>query len=1165
MSAMTRNFLLCLLVISSATLLYGQAGATGTIIGTVTDNSGAVVAKVSVDVTNIDTAVTKHTETTSTGDYSVPYLQPGTYRVTVEARGFQKSVVDGVVLVVAQEARANVTLKPGATSETVEVQANAVALETDSATVSQTVTQQQVNELPLNGRNFLSLLFIGAGAVETNGEMGQMRQGEGNAISINGSRPESSNYMLDGLANTDTALETPAVILSQDAIQEFKIQSETYSAEYGFSANQINIVSKSGTNQLHGSIFEFDRNDAFDAKAPFQTAVPELRQNQFGFVVGGPVYIPKVYDGRNRTFWLVNYEGWRIRNGTNSFFSAPDATELGGNFSAENLPAYGTAACTAALSTNLPCMPVNPTTGLPFPNNTIPTTSFSRIATAELGAGLFPAPNCIGCPQGNYRLNTTLPNTVNQQTYKLDENLGRFGSIFFRYTKDDFANDGISGSVSVPAGVSVFTENSTNWEISHTITLGHNIINNFRFGHFEAIANQGGNPAPSAAVSAMNISGVYQDIPAAFRLWPTISFQSLNAAYGSQGNDSTTSDIPMWEFADSVSTVRGKHTLTVGFDFRKWIQKRDLSADYLGDFTYNNNTVLNNGTACPNATGLCGTGNQVADFLLGYYNNASTFQPGPFSAPGQVGNTNQYHFLYVAPFAQDDWKVSNRLTLNLGLRWDYRSVPFEQNNKMFWFDTAQPGGGLCYADQGLGTQTVSALGGPIAPPGNGFYDYCGRHNPADGSKKPFAPRIGFAYRFGDKTVVRGGYGLFFDSSETREIDDSGDIYPFVVRASPNPTTDPTLPKLTDNMFPPVTLHQVSPAVDGSQFFAVIISEKPRNPYVQQWSLSAQRELARNTTLEVNYVGNKGTHLLNRTNIGQPLPPTDPELCETSGGTAGDCPVATRRPYPNITSSNGFLDSEWDGYSNYNAFNAKFERRTKSMAFLTVYTWAKSLDDKSAAAGLGATNAFAGHMDEHDPRLDYGPSDFDVPHRFVASYVYQLPFGRGKHYGGGMNKAADIAVGGWEVTGVTTFQKGFPFSVLCNDTLGLLITFTQRCNEVGAPGSTHNINNWFNPASFVQPLPGQFGNSGRNNLTEPGINNWDVGLDKTFDFTERIHFQLRLETFNTFNHADYGLDPSQAGVSPGQSAVGNSITGPGFGQVTLARPGRIVQLGGKITF
>lgn len=289
--------------------MFGQAGATGTILGTVTDNSGAVVPNAAVTITNVATGVNNQTRTGSSGDFTVPYLTPGTYNVTVESQGFQKSVVQNINLVVAQQARADVVLKPGSVSESVSVEANAVSLDTDTSTISQTVTQQQVNELPLNGRNFIDLLFIGAGAVQTNGEMGQMRQGEGNAISINGSRPESTNYMLDGLANTDTALNTPAVILSQDAIQEFKVQSETYSAEYGFSANQVNIVSKSGTNQLHGSIFEFDRNDAFDAKAPFQTSIPELRQNQFGFVVGGPVYIPKVYDGRNKTFFMVNYEG----------------------------------------------------------------------------------------------------------------------------------------------------------------------------------------------------------------------------------------------------------------------------------------------------------------------------------------------------------------------------------------------------------------------------------------------------------------------------------------------------------------------------------------------------------------------------------------------------------------------------------------------------------------------------------------------------------------------------------------------------------------------------------------------------------------------------------------------------------------------------------------
>jgi hypothetical protein len=383
----------CLFFIVSASLLYGQGGANGTILGTVTDSSGAVVGNAEVDVTNVATGVVSHTSTSANGDFSAPNLATRIYSVTVKAQGFQIALADNITLSVAQQARVNVVMKPGQVSETVQVEASSVSLDTDSAAVAQLVSQKQVEQLPLNGRNFLNLLFIGAGAVQTTGEQGQMRQGEGNAISINGGRPTSNNYTLDGLVNTDTALNTPAVILSQDAIQEFKVQSETYSAEYGFSANQVNIVSKSGSNQLHGTAFEFLRNDAFDAKAPFQSAIPELRQNQFGFVLGGPIYIPKVYDGRNKTFFLVNYEGWRIRNGINQdTFNVPDPAQLGGDFSASGLTPV-TAGCIPSATTF--CMPIDPTTGAPFPGNVIPTSSFSRLAQVAIGAGLFHAPNCF--------------------------------------------------------------------------------------------------------------------------------------------------------------------------------------------------------------------------------------------------------------------------------------------------------------------------------------------------------------------------------------------------------------------------------------------------------------------------------------------------------------------------------------------------------------------------------------------------------------------------------------------------------------------------------------------------------------------------------------------------------------------------------------------------
>jgi hypothetical protein len=1138
---MKKNLLFLLFVaLAAVTTAFGQSGV-GTILGTVTDSTGAVIANATVEIMNSATNVTQRTQTTSAGTYSVPYLHPGLYRITVTMTGFQKSIVDNVTLSVDQEYRANVIMKPGTISESITVEATAVALDTDNAAVSQLVSEKQVTDLPLNGRDFQQLLFIGAGAVATGGEQGTMRAGQGSAISINGSRPESNTYLIDGMLNTDQALNTPAASLSIDAIQEFKVLSETYSAQYGFSANQISIVTKGGTNELHGSIFEFNRNDAFDAKNFFQGAGQpnsELRQNQFGFVVGGPVYIPKLYDGRNKTFWLANYEGWRVRQGVQQFANVPDPATVQGLF-------------TTPIT--------DPTTGLPFAGcnsggtnyvSCIPTERFSRLANVGINAGFFNAPNCnpADCQGNNYRLTGKLPSDTDQQTYRIDQDLGKYGRIFGRgsYLNFDTVN-GLTTS-SGQLGETAFVGDTTNWAITHSINFGSRTVNEFHFGRLNTTTNQTGFTAPESVVNDLGFTGVFTTLNPLQRIYPYIQFAN-NAGFGANLNVAggavnayTTSNNPMWQFGDTVTLSRGVHTFSVGVDYKRWLLNRDVANNFLGNYTF---------------AGLA-TGDQFADFLLGYYSAAAAFVPGAFSSPSVAGNPRQYHFQYFAPFVQDDWKVNSRLTVNLGLRWDLRTVPYEEHNHMGWLDTTNPLGGMCIADKGLTTDG-------IAPDGNGFYRYCGRRNPEDTEKHDFAPRIGFAYRPFEKTVVRGGYGIFWDGIEGRETDGSADIYPYVSRLNLQQTAG-NISQTTDQLFPDFTaIAPVTPAANS--FIAVIISERPRNPYMQQWTLSVQRELARNTTLEVNYVGNKGTHLLSRNNINQALPIADPAFC-AANPTLGDCPVSVRRPFPQFST---FIDSRWDSWSSYNAMNVKFERRTSSMAITSVYTWAKSLDDKSAAAGIGqGANAagWQGFLNNHDPARDYGPSDFNVGQRFVTSFVYQLPVGRGKRVLSDVSKPVDLLVGGWQLTGIVTFQQGFPMSIIAGDTTGLLDSFgLNRADQVGNNSGFHKgINEWFNTGSFVQPSPNVLGNSGRDIITMPGINNWDVGILKDFAFTERLRLQLRLETFNTWNHPQFYPDPSVPSFAGGGTTVGNNVGNPStYGKITAAAPGRIMQLGAKFSF
>ena len=499
------------------------------------------------------------------------------------------------------------------------------------------------------------------------------------------------------------------------------------------------------------------------------------------------------------------------------------------------------------------------------------------------------------------------------------------------------------------------------------------------------------------------------------------------------------------------------------------------------------------------------TGNPVADMLLGYYADVGVFQPAAFSVPGQPGNPREFNFKYFAPYFQDDWKVSSHLTVNLGLRWDYRNVPYETRNRMAWRNLDYAPGGLLVADQSL-------VDGGIVD--GAYYQFAGRRSPENPDRfKVFAPRFGLAWRpFDDaKTVVRGGYGVFFDSAEGREIDGSADVYPYVSRgnyiqtaraghaASDLGLVVPELCRAWKSDASREHLPRGQPVVRSR-----------RNPYMQQWSLGVQRELFANTTLEVNYIGTKGTNLLMRRNIAQALPlrPAHPT-------------VAERKPFPNFIV---YIDSDWGGRSNYNAFNTKLEHRGRGALLTFAYTWAKSTDTKSAAAGIGATNfnGWQGFLNNQDPERDHGLSDFDVDHRLVGSFVYNLPIGRGERVAGDATGVKNAVVGGWQLNGIYTWQRGFPITIQAADLGGLNDAQGQnRADLVGDPDvGNRTIVRWFNTAAFAQPAAGSFGTSGRNILRGPGVNNLDLAAFKNFELGKGTRVQFRLESFNTFNHTQF---------------------------------------------
>jgi len=1122
-----RMLLMSLLLWIPANLLFAQGGSTGTILGTVTDNSGAVIASAGVDITNIGTTVTTHTQTSSAGDFTAPYLPPGVYRITVQSAGFQKAVTDGVQLAVAQQVRVNVQMVPGSVTQSIEVSASQVALDTDTPSISQEISQTQVNDLPLNGRNFLDLLRLTPGQVTTTTEASAFRQGAESGISVNGQRATSNSYTLDGMPNVDASESQAAVILSVDAIQEFAEQASTYGAQFGFSANQVNLVTKSGTNNLHGTLYEFDRNDAFDSKGPFQTALPPLRQNQFGYAAGGPVYLPHLYNGRNKTFWFASYEGWRINSSSDNFFNVPSPDALAGDF-------------TQSI--------IDPTTGNPFAGCTanganyvscVPQARWSRLANVAIADKFFPAPNSTSA-SGNFEEVGSAPLHQNEQDYRVDQDLGKFGTIFGRGTYGTYIQSQ-ANNLSVPIGNTLYDQAVTSWAISHTKSFGANAINRAYFSHMNFYFDEGtGDPITSTDLQTLGFTNYFSNIAGLQAAYPNIAFNLGGLSNGGGDvNAYLANQQPEWDIGDSLTINRGRHTITTGVDYRNYKLNRNYNQNFLGLFTFSGFAT---GGDTPTVE------SEVADFLLGYfYKGGNAYVPGPLSStstPGAAGNPTTLVFSYLAPFVQYDWKVNGKLTLNLGVRYDYKPTPHDAHNYFFWRDPDNASGGICTADQSL-----------IGKYGAGVYRYCGESHPPT-PKEPFAPRIGFAYRMGRPLVIRGGYGVFFDNYEGREFDNSQNLCPFSNQVNLAQSTGQTSLITTDTLWP-----VQSPSCEFSASSPLgtynLIPPYWHNPYVQQYSLSVEHQLARETTVELNYVGNRGTRLLSRNNVAQAFAPTNPAACQADPNASG-CPVADREPFPNF---NLYIEEQFEGFSNYSAGTLKLEHQSRGLALTTFYTFSNSLDDKSAAAAVGATNnGWQGFLDNHNPRKDYGRSDFNVPQRFVLSAIYQLPFGRGKQFLGNADKAADLAVGGWQVNGIFNWQSGLPFSVTAPDALGVLQTngAPNRTNQVGSPypsGFHKSINNWFNTAAFVPAPDYEFGTTGRNIIRSPSWNNLDFSLFKTVKFTEGLRFELRAEAFNALNHAEYGLS----------GEAGDSSNAAQYGKILAANPGRIVQLGGKFYF
>jgi hypothetical protein len=1082
---MSKTLLLCAVLAMSLTLLPTVEAQVerASLIGSVTDKTGAAIANVTVTVTNEATNTSVKLVTDQSGAYTAVNLIPGSYSVAASAAGFRTVTYRNFVLQVSQQARLDLSMEVGELQQSIEVTGSAPLLQTENASVGQVIGAQAVNELPLNGRNFVQLAILAPGVtgldyaqpatINGGGRPDELRPG-GTTLQANGAGTYSNQVLLDGIDDTEMVSHTFVVRPSVEGIQEFKVLTNNPGAEYGRASGAVAVLTtRSGGNQVHGALFEFLRNDKLDSWNFFanrNATKPPYKLNQYGGSLGGPVVLPR-YNGKDKTFFFVDYEGFREVTGQPQVVTVPTAATRAGNF--QGVTANG---IFDPLTTR-----ANPAGGAairdPFPNNVIQPTRFDPIGSAL--AQLYPLPQTSALVN-NYITTPIKRSNSHRGDARIDHQLSPKDTLFFRYSVDSSSienpetfNKNIGGNEGSFSGQDDVRGHSL--VAAWTRAISARTIGDFRFGytqfHMGLVPNALSNPV-WAKIPGRLASDPWQ--PTA----PIVS-PSGYAGLGNPRSAPLIRDEDMKEAIANFSNLHGNHSIKFGVDFR--FRGSGETASPPGESAFgrwNFDPAYTRNPASPT-----GTGDAMAAMILGY---PIALRRDMFLAQQAFLHTKEYNF-----YVKDDWRITRTLTLNLGFHYELNTPFTEIDNKWASFNpvTAQ--------------QLIAGQNG-VSRSANINTDY-----------KGIGPRIAFAWQATQKTVLRGGYGLFYDPQGNADtnirqmrqppfdfvlnIPQSGNDVPTLVTSAgfPVATTAPDLTKGTVAMY----------ALKG-------VTPNYRNAQIQQFNLSLQRELTNTTVLTVGFVSAAGAHLYWARNLNLPLP--------------GPGSIDPRRPYYNVLPSvSGITWLESSGNSFFSSMQTSFEKRLSSGFYLlSNWTWSHSLDNYAANGGIPGPTP----QDPRNRRADWASSNNDLRHKVNIAATYQLPFGPGKPYATG-NNIASYLVRGWELGGIAVMQSGLPFTVTVSGSPSNTGN-GSRANPVAGVSpipASQTISQWFNPAAFTTPPAYTWGTVSRDSLNGPPLYNLDSSISRKFKFSEQKELTFRWQMFNAMNHPQFGLPNATVGV------------------------------------